>query len=297
MDTKITKEQAITQMTNAIIKAFCSEVTADAIQSALKKYIKYSEYANDDTCIFNLWNVDFDLEIYDGFEFCFGITDLGHHESIDGFPNEIVDYFSPDISDDIYHRAEEDDWTVNDWAVIFENLKSVLSNHLKSMGVPVIKTNKEHFYNDIYFFVNLDAIRDNIDSIKDGKNEYDYQAITKDFIYRINENSNKLTINSDYDNIDEFFSEKYQGNPKLDTMCIVAVDTKEPLIKIEKTKTAEDTRYKFIVDITTEDGEGFSVKCFIDNKSQLNNLIKQTVENLKSYPQFSKYADDLEDCL
>lgn len=293
MDTKITKEQAITQMTNAIIKAFCVEVTADAIKSALKKWIENSEYANDGTCIFHLWDENGDgyLETNE-FDFCFGIMDLDHNESIEDFA--IVYDFRPNISDDIYHRADEDDWY---WSVIYENLKSVLSNHLKSMGVPVIKTNTEHYYDGICFYVNLDAIRDNIDSIKDFKNEYDYQAIAKDFIYRINENSNKLTINSDYDNIDEFFSEKYQGNPKLDTMCIIAIDTKEPIIKIEKTKTAEATRYKFIVDITTEDGEGFSVKCFIDNKSQLDNLIKQTVENLKSYPQFSKYADDLEECL
>lgn len=296
MDTNITKEQAIKQMTNAVLKAFCSEVTAKAIQSALKNWIQNSGYANDNTCIFHLWdeNVDGYLETNE-FDFCFGIIDLAHNVCIEDFA--IVYNFRPNISDDIYHRAEEDDWTEDDWAIIYENLKSVLSTHLKSMGVPVIKTNKEPYYDGIYFFVALDAIRDNIDSIKDCKNGYDYQAIAKDFIYRINENSNKLTINSEYDNIDEFFSEKYQGNPKLDTMCIIAIDTKEPIIKIEKTKIAEDTRYKFIVDITTEDGEGFSVKCFIDNKSQLDNLIKQTVENLKSYPQFSKYADDLEECL
>ena len=293
MDTKITKEQAITQITNAIIKDFCLVVTADAIQSALKNWIEHSEYADDDTCIFHLWDVNGDGHYgTNEFDFCFGITDLGFNELLEDFT--IYD-FMPDISEDIYHRIEEDgDWR---WSVIYENLKSVLSNHLKSMGVPVIKTNKEHYRDGIYFFVDLDAIRDKIDSIKDCKNEYDYQAIAKDFIYRINENSNKLTINSNYNSIDEFFSEKYQGNPKLDTMCIIAIDTKEPLIKIEKTKIAEDTRYKFIVDITTEDGEGFSVKCFIDNKFQLDNLIKQTVENLKSYSQFSKYADDLEECL
>lgn len=294
MDTNITKEQAIKQMTNAIIKAFCSEVTADAIKSALKYWMEQSEYANDDTCIFHLWDENGDGYLgTNAFDFCFGITDIDHNVFTEDFA--IVPEFHPHISEDIYRRAEEDDW--ESWSVIYENLKSVLSNHLKSMGVPVIKTNKKHYYDGIYFYVNLDAIRDNIDSIKDCKNEYDYQAIAKDFIYRINDNSNKLTINSDYDSIDEFFSEKYQDNPKLDTMSIIAIDTKEPLIKIEKTKTAEDIRYKFIVDITTEDGEGFSVKCFIDNKSQLNNLIKQTVENLKSYPQFSKYADDLEECL
>ena len=293
MDTNITKEQAITQITNAIIKAFCSGVTANDIQSALKKWIQNSEYADDDTCIFHLWDENGDGNLGTSeFDFCFGIIDIDHNVFTEDFT--IYD-FMLDISEDICRRIEvEDDWR---WSVIYENLKSVLSTHLKSMGVPVIKTNKEHYYDGIYFYVDLDAIRDNIDSIKDCKNGYDYQAIAKDFIYHINENSNKLTINSDYDNIDEFFSEKYQGNPKLDTMCIIAIDTKEPLIKIEKTKIAEDTRYKFIVDITTEDGEGFSVKCFIDNKSQLDNLIKQTVENLKSYPQFSKYADDLEECL
>lgn len=296
MDTKITKEQAIKQMTNAILKAFCSEVTANDIKRALKEWIEYSYYGNEDTCKFHLWDTNATEYIETNvFDFCFGITDLGYNELLEDF--DIVYSFSPNISDDIYHRADEDDWTGDDLAVIYENLKSVLSNHLKSMGVPVIKTNEKSYCDGIFFFIDLNAIRDNIDSIKDCKNEYDYQAIAKDFIYRINENSNKLTINSDYDSIDEFFSEKYQGNPKLDTMCIVAIDTKEPLIKIEKTKTAEDTQYKFIVDITTEDGEGFSVKCFIDNKSQLDNLIKQTVENLKSYPQFSKYADDLEDCL
>ena len=55
--------------------------------------------------------------------------------------------------------------------------------------------------------------------------------------------------------------------------------------------------YKFIVDITTENDDNFSIKSTIESKEQLNKLIEQTIDALKNYPQFIKYVDDLSNCL
>ena len=48
---------------------------------------------------------------------------------------------------------------------------------------------------------------------------------------------------------------------------------------------------------TKKDGDDFIVRSTIKSQDQLNQLIQQTIESLKQFTQFSKYADDLEDYL
>lgn len=55
--------------------------------------------------------------------------------------------------------------------------------------------------------------------------------------------------------------------------------------------------YKFIVDITNEDGDNFIVCSTIKTQEQLNQLIQQTIDMLNQSSQFVKYVNDLEDCL
>ena len=127
-------------------------------------------------------------------------------------------------------------------------------------------------------------------------NNKESKEIIQDFIYKIND-SNKLTTQTEYDSIDEFFSEPIANDIKLDTIIICAVDTKEPIIKLEKVKNEEKTDFKFIVDITNDQGEEFMFKSIIKTPEQLGKLVQQTVDALKNYPQFVKYIDDLENCL
>lgn len=122
------------------------------------------------------------------------------------------------------------------------------------------------------------------------------KKIVQDFIYKVDD-SNKLTIQTEYDSIDEFFNEPAKNNIKLDTLIICTVDIKEPLIKLQKVKAAYGTEFKFIVDIINEDGDSFTFKSIIKSQDQLNQLIQRTVEALKQYPEFNKYADDLENYL
>ena len=68
-------------------------------------------------------------------------------------------------------------------------------------------------------------------------------------------------------------------------------------MSIKKQSKDEKVIYKFIVDITTDREETFNVSAIIETQDQLNKLIEQTVEALNSYPQFSKYADNLEECI
>jgi hypothetical protein len=122
-------------------------------------------------------------------------------------------------------------------------------------------------------------------------------AIIKDFIYKIDD-SNKFIIqlNGD-DSVDDYFDEPVSTNTKHNTLVICAIDTKVPLFKLEKVSVENEVNYKFIVDITNDDGDTFMIKSIIKDKDQLNTLITQTVEALTAYPQFAKYADDLESCI
>lgn len=144
-----------------------------------------------------------------------------------------------------------------------------------------------------YLINNGDAhIYYDTDAIVDVNND----KFIKDFVYKVDD-SNKLNIKTDYDSIDEFFDSDFQNNIKLDTLVICSIDTKIPLIKLEKVEKENKLNYRFIVDITIDNGDNFSIKSTIETQEQLSQKLEQTIEALKQYPEFSKYADDLEDCL
>ena len=120
--------------------------------------------------------------------------------------------------------------------------------------------------------------------------------VVKDFIYKVDD-SNKLTTQTEYDSVDEFFNDPAKNDIKLDTLIICAVDTKQPLIKLQKVDANSKTEFKFIVDIINEDGDNFTFKSVIKSQEHLNQLIQQTVDALRNYSKFNKYADDLEEYL
>lgn len=122
------------------------------------------------------------------------------------------------------------------------------------------------------------------------------EKVTKDFIYKIEE-SNKLEVQSYYDSIDEFFDLGVDYYTDYNTLEVCSVDTKIPLFEIEKFENNDKTEYKFIIDITNEQGDDFRVRTVIKSKEQLNKLIQQTIDALNIYPEFSKYVDDLENCI
>ena len=77
----------------------------------------------------------------------------------------------------------------------------------------------------------------------------------------------------------------------------MTADTKIPLIKLTKTIKDDRNCYKFLVNITNEDDDNFTIKSIISSKAKFNQLLESTINALQEYPQFSKYADDLENCL
>lgn len=129
-----------------------------------------------------------------------------------------------------------------------------------------------------------------------GNKEDSSKEVIQDFIYKVDD-SDKITTQTAYDSIEEFFSEPIKNDVKLDTLVICAVDTKDTLIKLQKVETDDKTEFKFIVDITNEDGEDFIFRSIIKSQEHLNQLIQQTIDMLKQSPQFTKYVDDLENCL
>ena len=130
------------------------------------------------------------------------------------------------------------------------------------------------------------------DSSKNSKSK----TFIQDFIYKV-DNSNKLIVQTEYNSVDEFFDTPFADDIKLDTLVICIIDTKEPLIKLQKIEAEDETEFKLIVEITNEDSNDFIFRSIIKSQEHLNQLIQRTVEALKQYPEFSKYADDLENCL
>ena len=184
----------------------------------------------------------------------------------------------------VYDNAEVcNEAKVFGYAQIYGNAKicdAEIYGNAKVFGI--IKINSGKYYSGEYYEEDLSN-----DSPKE---------VIQDFIYKIDD-SNKITTQTGYDSIDEFFSEPITNDIKLDTLVICTIDTKEPLIKLQKVETEDKTEFKFIVDIINENGDNFIFKSIIKSQEQLNQLIQQTIEALKNYPKFSKYVDDLENCL
>lgn len=116
----------------------------------------------------------------------------------------------------------------------------------------------------------------------------------KNFISKI-EASSKLKIQLDCDSIDEFFAITTFKEPITLTIC--TVDTKKPIIKIQKIYENDMTNFKCIVDIVDENGDYFSIKTTIKSKEQLDTKINEIIESLKLHKEFSKYVYDLENCI
>ena len=119
-------------------------------------------------------------------------------------------------------------------------------------------------------------------------------TVLKDFMYKVND-TYALEV---YDSIDEFFADEsdksYENN---DYIIVFAVDTKRPIIKLEKHSNNGKHVYEFAVKITTEYEDVFNIKSYIESKGKFNQLLNATVNALKEFPQFSKYVAALEECL
>ena len=163
------------------------------------------------------------------------------------------------------------------------------------------------YYMDVYdlkcYYPDVqDLPEDQVDFIEpsdyiEPKQEKKEEEALKDFIYKVDE-TNKLKVESSYDSVDDFFEDDSDDAYfNHESIVILAVDTRMPLIRVEKAKVNDKKVYKFVVDITNTDGDTFNIKSVIDSKEKFNQLLQSTKDALNSYPQFSKYADDLENCL
>jgi hypothetical protein len=125
----------------------------------------------------------------------------------------------------------------------------------------------------------------------------DFEEDLKDFIYKIEETST-LRVQSNYDSIDSFFADKSESSySDNESIVILAVDTKLPIIKLEKQYVNDEKSFKFIVDIETKDKDRFMIRTTIDSKEKFISLLESTINSLKEFELFYKYAEDLENCL
>lgn len=124
-----------------------------------------------------------------------------------------------------------------------------------------------------------------------------YEDDLKDFIYKVDD-TDTLKVQSNYESVESFFADNsdtsYSDN---ESIVILAVDTKLPIIKLEKQLVNNEKTFKFIVDIKTKDEDQFMIKTTIDSKEKFVSLLESTINSLKEFELFYKYADDLEKCL
>ena len=144
---------------------------------------------------------------------------------------------------------------------------------------------------------NLSDLGFDLKNIEDTKIQFKYEDDLKDFIYKVDD-TNTLKVQSNYESVESFFADKsdisYSDN---ESIVILAVDTKLPIIKLEKQYVNDKKSFKFIVDIKTKDEDQFMIKTTIDSKEKFVSLLESTINSLKEFELFYKYAEDLEDCI
>ena len=182
-----------------------------------------------------------------------------------------------DVRKEVANNGYGLDILINDWS---SSVREAVDDYLKEHGYKSV---------DAWAKANPDKVYGTIDT----KTTDDI----KDFVYKIDD-SNILKLESSYESIEAFFNdssiESYESN---ETLVILAVDTKVPLIKLEKSIKDDKQVYKFIVDITNDDDDRFLVNSIILSKDKFSQLLESTINALKEYSQFYKYAEDLENCL
>ena len=125
----------------------------------------------------------------------------------------------------------------------------------------------------------------------------DFEEDLKDFIYKVEE-TDTLKVQSNYDSVDSFFADKSESSySDNESIVILAVDRKIPIIKLEKQIVDDEKSFKFIIDIKTKDKDVFMIKTTIDSKEKFISLLESTINSLKEFELFYKYAEDLENCL
>ena len=157
------------------------------------------------------------------------------------------------------------------------------------------------YFPELQLYISFGYIEDDGDKIKiielsteeilSKEKDKDKEIIDKDFIYKIDDSS-KFTVETDYDNIDEFILSAPTGDIKQDTIKICTIDTKIPIIQIQKTEKDEMI---FLVDLITADRKEFRLKSYMQTKEEFNQLLQETIDMLYSSPEFCKYASDIED--
>ena len=125
----------------------------------------------------------------------------------------------------------------------------------------------------------------------------DFEDDLKDFIYKVDD-TNTLKVQSNYDSVESFFADKSEASySDNESIVILAIDTKLPIIKLEKQYVNDEKSFKFIVDIETNNKDRFMIKTTIDSKEKFVSLLESTINSLKEFELFYKYAEDLEKCL
>lgn len=131
------EDDIIKRVAQQVIETFCSEVTIEDIKEAYKTWFKNPENADDYQSFMEL----FDDSSYMGIlTFCFGITDVNRTTSV--FDNTIKN-FRPKISEEDWNILTKNGENFENHYEIYEIIKEPIREHLKGLGIFVLKVSCE----------------------------------------------------------------------------------------------------------------------------------------------------------
>lgn len=113
-----------------------------------------------------------------------------------------------------------------------------------------------------------------------------------DFLYKVL-NCSKLKVQTKVP-IETFFDDMSDKSYEdKESISIITADTKIPIIVLQKILYNNKKCFEFIIDI--KNGiNNFNSNTIFDTKNQFDQLVQSTIATLHEFPQYSKYADDLE---
>lgn len=121
----------------------------------------------------------------------------------------------------------------------------------------------------------------------------DTDDILCDFIYKIDE-SKTLKVTTNYSSIQEYFDANYIDQDSLD---IIAIGIDEPIMSISKVQREDGLWYSFHVSIVADNDESFIIHTTFKTIEEFKNLLTKTIDYIKDFKGFEKYAEDLQNCL
>ena len=112
-----------------------------------------------------------------------------------------------------------------------------------------------------------------------------------DFIYKVDD-SKLLKVNYSSNKFDDYFNNTTNSD---DVLYIAARETNIPILTMSKKVEENKQHYIISIDINNEDGDCFRYKTTFKTLDEFYLILDSVIDSLRTFKNFSKYADELAD--